>query len=321
MTEAPGHRNEGAAAPTGAPSGTSAGAQLRRARQAQGLHIAALAAAIKVSPKKLDALENDRYQELPDATFTRALAQTVCRHLKIDAEPVLAQLPSAGQPTRLEHVTRGLNTPFREREAQVDGGSGEPSWWGNPAVLISGALLIAAAAFLWWPSPGTLGDTLAGWQDRIGAWVGGSPRESGVASSAPLGEGLATVLPSDAVAANAGASTATEAPAGTTATAPPPATGEAAVTPVAAPAVAPDELPNGLLVLRARAESWIEVKDAGGAILLSRLVSAGEAVGVDGTPPLRVKVGNAEGTDVFFRGQPFELTAFTRDNVARLELR
>ena len=68
---------------------TSAGALLRQARQAQGLHIAALAAAIKVTPRKLELLEADRYDELPDATFVRALAQTVCRSLKIDAAPVL----------------------------------------------------------------------------------------------------------------------------------------------------------------------------------------------------------------------------------------
>ncbi|MBC7941653.1 MAG: helix-turn-helix domain-containing protein, partial [Chitinophagaceae bacterium] len=72
----------------------SAGALLRSARERQGLHIAALAAAIKVAPRKLDALENNRWHELPDATFTRALAQTVCRSLKIDAKQVLDLLPA-----------------------------------------------------------------------------------------------------------------------------------------------------------------------------------------------------------------------------------
>ena len=62
----------------------SAGRLLREARERQGLHIAALAAAIKVAPKKLELLEADRFDALPDATFTRALAQTVCRALKID---------------------------------------------------------------------------------------------------------------------------------------------------------------------------------------------------------------------------------------------
>ena len=47
---------------------------LRAARERQGLHIAALAATIKIPQRKLEALEADRFDELPDATFTRALA-------------------------------------------------------------------------------------------------------------------------------------------------------------------------------------------------------------------------------------------------------
>ena len=79
--------------PSRRPRRPTAGRLLREARQAQGLHIAALASAIKVAPRKLELLEADRLDELPDATFTRALAQTVCRSLKIDAAPILALLP------------------------------------------------------------------------------------------------------------------------------------------------------------------------------------------------------------------------------------
>ena len=76
----------------------TAGALLREARIAQGIHIAAMSASIKVAQRKLELLEADRYDELPDATFTRALAQTMCRVLKIDAEPVLSRLRSVATP-------------------------------------------------------------------------------------------------------------------------------------------------------------------------------------------------------------------------------
>ena len=36
---------------------------------------------------------------------------------------------------------------------------------------------------------------------------------------------------------------------------------------------------------------------------------------------MRVKIGNAAGTDVSFRGQPMNVAATARDNVARLELK
>ena len=109
----------------GGTSGASAGALLRAARERQGLHIAALAAAIKVPQRKLEALEADRYDELPDATFTRALAQTVCRALKIDAAPVLALLPQLGG-NGLAAVAGGLNAPFRDRPGRAEPGRFQP---------------------------------------------------------------------------------------------------------------------------------------------------------------------------------------------------
>ena len=101
----------------------SGGAMLRAARQQQGLHIAALAASMKVPPARLEALEAGRYHELVDTTFTRALAQAMCRALRIDPVPVLALLPGSS-PDALGRVDGGLNTPFREH-----GGRGLPADW------------------------------------------------------------------------------------------------------------------------------------------------------------------------------------------------
>ena len=111
------------------------------------MHIAALAAALKVTPRKLDALENDRYDELLDATFARALAQTVCRTLKIDAEPVLSKLP---QP--IDNGMRlgsGLNAPLREGMRRDNG---ERSALSRPVVWGSMALVVAAMAIYLLPS-------------------------------------------------------------------------------------------------------------------------------------------------------------------------
>src|SRR6195952_3153327 len=122
---------------------TTAGGLLRQARQAQGLHIAALAAAIKVLPKKLELLESDQFDQLPDATFTRALANTVCRTLKIDAGPILALLPPL-PGHRLEHVAEGLKTPFLE--GQGGSSSSQGSLVGTPVLVLAGVLIVAALA-------------------------------------------------------------------------------------------------------------------------------------------------------------------------------
>ncbi|MDQ2927818.1 MAG: helix-turn-helix domain-containing protein, partial [Pseudomonadota bacterium] len=133
-------------APAPAPAAKpTAGRLLREAREKQGLHIAALAAAIKVSPKKLELLESDRFAELPDATFTRALAQTVCRALKTDPAPVMQLLPPPiGH--RLEQLGEGLNMPFRERPGllvQRDWSqiASRPMFWVVALILVSAAVL------------------------------------------------------------------------------------------------------------------------------------------------------------------------------------
>jgi cytoskeleton protein RodZ len=82
--------------------------------------------------------------------------------------------------------------------------------------------------------------------------------------------------------------------------------------------VAPPNIP---LQVIASADSWVEVVDAQGHSLLSRTVVAGESVGLDGALPMRVKIGNARATRIKLRGDNVDLAPWTRDNVARLELK
>ncbi|WP_019560248.1 helix-turn-helix domain-containing protein [Caldimonas manganoxidans] len=271
---------------------SSAGAMIRAARQAQGVHIAQLAASIKVSVRKLEALEADRLDELPDATFARALAQTVCRSLKIDPAPVLALLPSPGTLSQLEEVAQGLNQPFREPGGP---GAGSPvlGVLKRPVVWVV-VLLVAGAAVLWSIPSST-------WQE----WLG---RHDPTAASGLRVE-VVPVEPSASLEVPASAAPVVSAAAST----PAPAVQQAApASPVA---------PTAAVLVRTRAESWIEIQDANGRILLSRLLAPGEEVSLDGAFPMRVRVGNAEATELRVRGQVFDMTPFRRENVARFEIR
>lgn len=286
-----------------ASDGLSAGAMLRAAREKRGLHIAALAASIKVTPRKLEALESDRHAELPDLTFTRALAHTVCRALKIDAAPVLAKLPPADGMPRLAQVGGGINAPFRAAPGHRDPSDfsfhRRPVFWATLLVL-AGALALAFLPEAWVP-----------WRFAgSGSAPASAPAVSTVSSvvappvlpaaSAPL----AVAPPSVAAASSAATAPLIE----TVHSAPPPSSaGSASAT-------------AGVLALRTTAESWIVVQDARGQSLLSRSVQPGETVGLDGALPLRLTIGNAAATQLSFRGQPVDLTPSTRDNVARLQL-
>ena len=301
MTE-PSNRSE---AGPGAADAVQAGALLRTARQQQGLHIAALAASIKVTPAKLEALESGRLQELPDATFTRALALTVCRVLKIDAAPVLALLPGA-PPGSLERVDSGLNTPFRERA-----GRGEPAaWlpWRHPVLWLAGLLLAAAAAFVLVPSqPGLLA------LPDIAATPVMPP--SGAGGPVPLNAPVAAPVPAPQPAASADTGVVVApapVPDPSASTARP---GAAAVVPPASQAAA-----DAALVLRALQATWVQAVDGSGQTLMARLVPAGETVALTPALPVRLRIGNAQGTELQFRGQPVDLSAAARDNIATITL-
>jgi cytoskeleton protein RodZ len=54
---------------------------------------------------------------------------------------------------------------------------------------------------------------------------------------------------------------------------------------------------------------------------VQRVLQPGETLGVDGRLPFRLKIGNAAGTQLQFRGQSIDLMPVARDNVARLELK
>ena len=303
------------------PGAATAGSLLRAAREKQGLHIAALAAAIKVAQRKLEALEGDRYNELPDATFTRALAQTVCRTLKVDARPVLELLPPAPTVALMSAHDR-LNTPFRERPGRDEPGSSAGIM--RPMVWAAAALVLAALAV--WLAP-------AGWWSllRGGPAQATLPASSpaSAAASAPAAAPSSEVLPQPAsgtLAATMPAASQAMVETVFAAQNPDPAASEPAAA-SASPALlatgtAPTSaVPSGLVQLRTSEASWVEVRDARGQLLLSRTVQPGESVGLDGSLPMRLVIGNAAVTQLGFRGKPVDLAPSTRDNVARVELR
>ena len=69
--------SQGAPLVVGDSTNMSAGDMLREAREAHGLHIEVVAAALKVPAQKLQALEDDDIDSLPDPAFARALAASV----------------------------------------------------------------------------------------------------------------------------------------------------------------------------------------------------------------------------------------------------
>lgn len=287
----------------------SGGAMLRRAREAQGLHIAALAVSLKVPVKKLEALETDRFDLLPDTVFVRALASSVCRALKIDPDPILARLPhTAAQPLRPPQP--GINVPFRVSRDGV----GVSFWdqFSKPLVLAVLVLLIGVLVLVLSPFIPLTAVTEA-------TRVASTDLVFPVSPPAPVAENSAPFRSDTPDLASATAQEAVPISNSVSVVAPSSPTESATG---ASPAMVQGSgMTTGTVVFKSRGSSWVEVVDAGGTVQLRKTLSSGEVVGVSGVMPLAVVVGRADTTDVEVRGKPFDLTTFAKNNIARFEVK
>jgi cytoskeleton protein RodZ len=305
---------------------------LREARESMHVDIAVLAAMLKVPEHKLLALEEDRFEALPDLTFARALAASVCRTLQIDPAPVLAKFPQpAALGAQRAHAASPINAPYRTgRESSMTARTGNVLQsryiWLVLAILL-GAVVLALLPNL----------------ERL-RLPGATSGPASVASAASAASAPADLAASDAqpaqssasdAAASSGANASLAAPAAgtvTVAVAPAaagsasaavnPATAAAPVAPTAAPTTPAASAPAGTPVLRlvASKDSWVQVREAGGKTLISRTIKAGETVDLDGQAPYKLVVGNTQGLTLSVRGQAFDFATVTKTTTARFDL-
>ena len=296
----------------------SAGALIRQAREEAGLHIASLAMALKVPVKRLEALEADRFDLLPSAVFSRALASSVCRALKLNPKQVLAQLPGLSAP-RLGYPEESRLAPYSS------GSSGQSSTFlgslSRPA-LAGGALFLAGAALLVFLPPLPFQFLQSGPGDSAVVTTTVVPLEplaqtaNDTSSPAAAPGNIPTALTPDARPAPLASASALPAkPAGPT------ATGTVSAAPIVQGPETAKGPSTGIVVFAPTESSWVEVTDARGVVLLRRMLTPGEVAGATGILPLSAVVGRADVTAVKVRGQAFDLTPIARDNVARFEVK
>ena len=307
----------------------SAGSMLRKAREASGLHVAALAVSMKVPVKKLEALEADRLDLLPDMVFVRALASSVCRTLKIDPMPVLEKLPNTNKP-KLISAERDINTPFDAYGSSAS--LSLSSVFKKPVVGVVLFLLLAAGVVFFLPEFQSRGSS----EDVVIAPAQVFPESAPAVTPAssdgsiPLAktvgaqEGLSSSSGLPPVEASAPDIAQTPLPAASaTATTGSSASANLLVPPAnkAVEAGVAKVSVSDTLTLKATAPCWVKVVDANGVVHVLRVVAAGETIGVGGASPLSVVIGAVDAMTVEVRGKPFNLMAVAKDNVARFEVK
>jgi cytoskeleton protein RodZ len=278
-------------------AGPSLGERLREARLARGMSIDDVVHALKFSARQIEAVEADRMEVLPGAVFQRGLVRSYARLLKLDPEPLL-NLIEAQAPVQEPDI----RAPENMGNATPKGGIHQIP----PLVAVSVLLLIIAGAMIGWHYLG-----------------GGSVAK--VRTAVEDSKTMEVARPDSQPAAGTVVGTPVVAPQPevvTTPAAPAPVAPPVQAVPPAATAVAPAPaapVDGRRLSFNFQGESWIEVKDASGLVILTGTYHSGTH-SVVGRPPFEVVIGNASSVAMRNDGRAVDLKPYPRSEVARLTL-
>ena len=289
--------------PVPTPIELSVGQMLQQARQARGWSLEAVSERMKVSVKRLAALEADQFETGPALQVGRAMVASLARQLGLNPQDLLAKMPEAPSahivPTPQQ--SPGSYRTGGQSSSRSGGGQLMPRlWWLTALFLVLAGLVFLMPYAQQWVAP----------TPPVPSSVAPAP------SIPPQVPESATSTPTPEASAFAGAqssASATASPSSAAVVPTPPASTPAALATASAPA-----LP--LIAFKAHGPTWVEVIDASGQVLLRRTLANSESVQTGGALPLSVVVGRADHTEVTVRSIPFPLDTVTTENVARFKV-
>jgi cytoskeleton protein RodZ len=276
------------------------GQTLAAERERQGLSRSDAAQRLHMSAYQVEALETGDYARLPKGTFLRGFVRNYAKVLGLSPDALLSLLPEVAprdtkpgivvptQNIRFDPIGDRLQSPYVKAASL--------------AVVVVGA---AFAAMYWWlfikPTPPGAATRKAA-ETHLAVPATAVPE----AATEPVARAPAIALePPKPEAARP------EAPKVETAKA------EAAKVEAAKPEVLRVGGDGSVLKFRFKGSSWVEIRDAKGKVLLSRLNPAGSEAEVAGKPPFNVVVGNAPEVQLFYNDHEFDLEPHTKVAVAR----
>lgn len=333
------------------------GEELRDARLALGLAIEDIARSLRIRRVYLVALEEGRLRDLPAPAYALGFVRSYARLLGLDEAEFVRRfreqsgpavqrkqdlvfpepVPERGVPAGAVVLVGGVLAAFAYIGWYQWSGSGTRTVDAVPPVPAREApppALAAPALAPGLPSGpasapagglgGGLGATPAGTSPGTPAGAPAATPAGTPPGAAPPGGGLAVgpqrpnAAPSPVSAGASGVSGAL---------APAPAAASAAPRPVAGSAPPPSATPpapsarpageDGRVVLRAKAEVWIQVRDPRSGVLVNRVLRPGESYAVPARDGLLLSTGNAAGLDVLVDGQPAPGLGGAGQNVRR----
>jgi cytoskeleton protein RodZ len=277
----------------------SFGEKLKLEREKRKITLEQISSSTKIGTRMLQALEEDKFNQLPGGIFNKGFVRAYALCLGLDEDQTVADyLEASGDapPVSTEIVAsedeeRDNQENLSRLEASTGGTARQLPWGWFAAVL-----LVVAIALSFWshrrrehqrpsvPSTATAPAT----QSPAAPPSGASGRDTN------------TDIAKGAASATSGSPT-TGSPAAKSATSVAPKTFQDLT--AATPAAAPGEF---TVVIQAREESWVSIT-ADGRAISSELLSAGGERAVRGRKEIMVKAGNAGGVDFRFNGQKLDI--------------
>lgn len=126
------------------------GENLRREREMRGVEIEEIATATRISTRFLQALENERWDQLPGGVFNRGFIRTVARYLGLDEEALVSEYALATNDP--PEVAVWVDTPARRPRNHFR--------WLMPLLLV---VMLAGAVFAWAESRVFVVSLVSGW--------------------------------------------------------------------------------------------------------------------------------------------------------------
>jgi len=127
----------------------SVGPSLRRLRKAKGWSIGDVSARVKFSVRQIDALENERWDELPEGLSLRGLIRGYARMLDADAEALIAALEPQVGAAHVNYASLVADTPPRALYPESET-SGSLVWL-IAILIVLGAAVVYAFSQGWLP--------------------------------------------------------------------------------------------------------------------------------------------------------------------------
>ncbi len=288
----------------------STGQLLRAARLDRGMSIEDVARQLRLSVRQVTALEEDDYDKLSSTTFLRGFVRNYAKLLQVDATPLLQllqqTLPPPPPPT-ISYQIEGIPFPSNQKQ-------------GRRGLIIAGVVVLALLLLIF-----EIYNANEGNKEKQPALKMEIKTEAEQAAAQPQFElpparsttDADPVPPADTVSSAEEAKVVQQKH-----DIPPPAPSPArqvtavvvnpestsATTPTAAGAVAPESAgERDILRLAFEGESWVEIKDGRGKLLLSRVNPRGTEQVLHGKPPFSLAIGNAAQVKLVYNNKPIDL--------------